>query len=254
MGRIERHRGVVVRVVKSGEASRAVDVLVEAGGVINCLARGAAKSKTRFVGALEPFTSGTFHLRHGKGRPTLEGVDDVRSRFEIARSVGAMAVASCACEWMLKTSRDAIDGPAQLRHLEILLDQAHEGTLDPAILLYSFETGLLRLAGVLPDITLCYECGKDFDASDVIGLCHGDGTFVHRGHGVEGAGMTMVEPDVRQVLTAIWTKDAAWCSRLKTTVRQRGLVGSVMGALLEHHFGFVVPSRSFALHVLAMRQ
>ncbi len=246
MARRESFRGVILRGFKSGEASRAIDILTETGSIFHCLARGAAKSKKRFIGCLEPFTSGTFQIHHGRGRPAVEAVDEVKSRFEIAKSVKAMAAASCACEWMLRTAGLHDEESEQLAFMEEFLDLVEQSDENVAALLFGFEMGLMALAGFLPDIRHCANCGKDFHGSDDVALCQQDGTFVHREHGYGKA----IEQDVRNLFVLLSSKSLSFCRRIKMGPRQKMGVAQVVGDLMGFHVGFIVKSRSFALQVI----
>ena len=246
MGRRESFQGVVLRGFKSGEASRAIDILTEEGRVVHCLARGAAKSKKRFIGCLEPFTSGRFQLHHGRGRPSVEAVDEVKSRFEIAKSVKAMAAASCACEWMLRTAGLHDEESSQLRFLVEFLDLVEESDENVAALLFGFELGLMALAGFLPDINHCTNCGESFKKSDNVSLSQMDGTFVHHEHGIG----KVIENDVRNLLSLLCSKSLPFCRRVKLGRRQKIGMAELIGDLMSYHVGFIVKSRGFALQVV----
>ena len=246
MGRRESFQGVVLRGFRTGEASRAIDILTHEGSVVHCVARGAAKSKKRFIGCLEPFTSGRFQLHHGRGRPTIEAVDDVKSRFGIAKSVKGMAAASCACEWMLKTAGLHDEESSQLVFLVQFLDLVEASDENVAALLFGFELGLMALAGFLPDINHCTNCGEIFDSRDEVSLSQLDGTFIHHEHGVGKS----IEQDVRNLLSLLCSKNLSFCRRVKMGRRQKIGVAELIGDLMSYHVGFVVKSRGFALQVV----
>ena len=92
MAALEKHRAIVLKRTKYGEADLILHLLTPQGGTVSCLARGALKSKRRFAGGIlepthyieivlrpSPRADGLGHLEEAK---LLDGFDQVRTSYE----------------------------------------------------------------------------------------------------------------------------------------------------------------------------
>lgn len=248
MGQFDRHRAVVLKVEGTGESSRVLHLLTEGAGLLQCVARGAAKSMRRFGGCLEPFTSGSFLLRRGcRGRPTLEAVDAVTSRFGISGSVGALALACCACEWVLRVVHGGDDGSEWLEDLEAVLDRASCPGSRLVSLLVWYEVKVLTRTGVMPDPDVCGLCGLTLGDGGGTLLASTDGVLVH---GLHGAGGAVVDEATRRILVTMVHRPLATVARLSMTAEQGRSALRVTELLAGHQIGFVPRSRGFAVSTL----
>lgn len=75
---------LILRTTPWREADLWVDALLKGRGRVRLLARGARRSKRRFLGLLEPGTRLLAQIREGRGLPTLEG-GDLRFAFNAVR-------------------------------------------------------------------------------------------------------------------------------------------------------------------------
>jgi DNA repair protein RecO (recombination protein O) len=248
MGKFDRHRAVVLKAEGTGESSRVLHLLTEDAGLVQCVARGAAKSMRRFGGCLEPFTSGTFLLRRGgRGRPTLEAVDGVVSRFGISASVGALAVACCASEWVLRVVHGGDDGREWVSDLEAVLDRVAVPGSPLSALLVWYEVRVLVRTGVMPDPAVCGVCGLTLGEGGGTLLASADGVLVH---GLHGAGGAVVDEATRRILVTMVERPLAMVARLSLTSDQARSLLKVTELLAGHQVGFVPRSRGFAVSTL----
>lgn len=248
MGQFDHHRAVVLKVEGTGESSRVLHLLTEDSGLLQCVARGAAKSVRRFGGCIEPFTSGSFLLRRGgRGRPTLEAVDGAVSRFGISSSVGALALACCACEWVLRVVHGGDDGREWVEDLERLLDLAAVPGSRLVALFVWYEVQVLTRTGVMPDPEVCGVCGLRLGEGGGTLLASADGVLVH---GLHGAGGAVVDEATRRILVTMVQRPLATVARLNLTAEQGRSALRVTELLAGHQIGFVPRSRGFAVHTL----
>lgn len=174
--------GVVVGGVDFGEADRIVRILGP-DGRFSAFAHGARKSRRRFAGALQPFTSIRAELGRARaaGVPTLVSVEVVRARLSLSADLGRLALASYACEL---SERLAPEGAATdlVSRLTRLLDDLLAADASPAKR-RAFELGLLDELGYRPEVGACVQCGG---AAPYLDLPRG-GTFcaAHRAGGRE---------------------------------------------------------------------
>lgn len=153
---------LVLRRIDYGEADRVVTLLCRDGGKLSALARGARRSKRRFVG-LELYARGVARLRPGRGELwTLEGFDVARGYPHLTLDVARVAHAAYGCELV----RELLPPhQTELRVFELLctLLALLDGgvALSPPAHLRAFELALLDALGFAPSFERCIACDAD---------------------------------------------------------------------------------------------
>ncbi|MDR0966503.1 MAG: DNA repair protein RecO [Myxococcales bacterium] len=138
-----------------GESDRILTLLTEERGKLSAFARGARKSRRRFVGVLEPFSLIQANLRSARGAlHTLEEASLVDGFDALRRDLGAMSRAAYACELARELCRDHAASPEFFSLLRAFLG----GSVDPVELM-RFELGALSLSGLRPHLDHCVQCG-----------------------------------------------------------------------------------------------
>lgn len=151
---------IVLRHLDYGEADRIVTLLTPDHGRLKGFARGARKSRKRFGPALEPFARVRLHWsRPASGElVTLKEAELVDLRAGLRRNLEAFALAAYGCELLEELLGASHEGAAAFTLLEAFL--AHldgGGSVRDARLLY--ELRLLNLAGYVPHLLHCSDCG-----------------------------------------------------------------------------------------------
>jgi len=166
MGRSVKTQAVVLRSMRLGEADRVLHIYTLDRGRIGAVAKGIRKTSSRFGARLEPLSHVDLMLHQGGGELlTVTGVELVRSHRLVREDGYRLNVGLIGAEAMLRLFSEQ-EGNA--RAFEALtkfldaLDEAEAGraprpALDPLIL--SFQLKLLWLAGYLPHLGSCAECG-----------------------------------------------------------------------------------------------
>ena len=167
-GRSVKTEAVVLRSLRFGEADRILHVYTQDRGRMGAIAKGARKTKSRFGGRLEPLSHVELVLHLGSGDlATVTGAALVRSHAPAREEPYRLAVGLIGAEAMLRLfpeqERSDRAFTALTRFLD-LLDElpAREGgrpELDPLGL--AFQLKLLWVAGYLPHLGSCAECGDD---------------------------------------------------------------------------------------------
>lgn len=160
---------IVLRHLDYGEADRIVTLLTPDHGRLKGFARGARKSRKRFGPALEPFARVRLHWsRPASGElVTLREAELVDLREGLRRNLEAFALAAYGCELLDELLGAGHEGAAAFDLLEAFL--AHLCTGAPvrdARLL--FELRLLRLAGYIPHLLHCSDCGGPLSGPAVV--------------------------------------------------------------------------------------
>jgi DNA repair protein RecO (recombination protein O) len=182
---------VVMRARAFGESDKIVTFLTRDLGKVTGIAKGAKRSKRRFVNVLEPFTLVSVQLRQ---RPSSDlafvaACELTDAHLSFARDLTKFAYASYLLELtdrMVRGREAGRDTYELVRDTLALLDGA---SAEPG-LLRVFELHLLRLSGYEPALDRCRRCGTPLAQLDTMyvhaaqsgvscGGCRGDGrTYV----------------------------------------------------------------------------
>jgi DNA repair protein RecO (recombination protein O) len=166
-GRAYSTEAVVLRTIRLGEADRVLHLYTEAHGRIGAVAKGVRKTKSRFGARLEPLSHVELVLHRGRGElQTVTAAQLVRSHRDAREDYYRFSVGMIAAEAMLRlfSEEEANERAftALTRFLDLLDSTPHVAdrpTLDPLGL--AFQLKLLWLAGYLPHVSACAECGAE---------------------------------------------------------------------------------------------
>src|ERR671938_517608 len=97
MAGLYKDEGVVLKTIKLGEADRIVTLFTRDNGKVRAVAKGVRKTRSRFGGRLEPFTTVSLLIHRGRSLDTITSADVVSSgravRADLARLSGAAVLA-----------------------------------------------------------------------------------------------------------------------------------------------------------------
>src|SRR5918911_179528 len=166
-GRSYSTEAVVLRSLRLGGADRVLHLYTEAHGRVGAVAKGVRKTMSRFGARLEPLSHVELVLHRGRGElETVTAAQLVRSHREARGDYYRFSVGMIGAEAMLRlfSEEEANERAftAVTRFLDLLDDAPHTSdrpTLDPLGL--AFQLKLLWLAGYLPHVTACAECGAE---------------------------------------------------------------------------------------------
>jgi DNA repair protein RecO (recombination protein O) len=158
---------VVLRSIRLGEADRVLHLYTAAHGRIGAVAKGVRKTMSRFGARLEPLSHVELVLHRGRGElQTVTAAQLVHSHREAREDYYRFSVGTIGSEAMLRLfseeEANARAFTALTRFLDLLDDAPHAAdrpALDPLGL--AFQLKLLWLAGYLPHLSGCAECGAE---------------------------------------------------------------------------------------------
>lgn len=101
-------KGIILAVYSQGEYGKRISLLSDHYGKITVFAQGAAKQKSKIIGAVRPFVCGTFTLAQGKGAWNLHGVEVMESFEEIPRCPEAVFLGTYFLEFASYFSEEGI--------------------------------------------------------------------------------------------------------------------------------------------------
>jgi DNA repair protein RecO (recombination protein O) len=167
-GRSIRTEAVVLRSIRFAEADRVLHLYTLGRGRVGAVAKGVRKTKSRFGARLEPLSHVELQLHQGTGElGTITGVDLIRPHARTREDPYRLGVGLVGAEAMLRLF-DEQEGNARAfealtRFLDLLDELPSRAGERPALdaLALSFQLKLLWLAGYLPHVTSCADCGSD---------------------------------------------------------------------------------------------
>jgi len=155
----------VLRSLRFAEADRILHLYTSERGRIGAIAKGVRKTKSRFGARLEPLSHVELMLHEGAGElQTVTGVDLRHTHRATREDPYRLNVGLIGAEAMLRLFGEPEPSPRAFTALERFLEALDEAepldsqpALDPLVL--SFQLKLLWVAGYLPHLTSCVECG-----------------------------------------------------------------------------------------------
>jgi DNA repair protein RecO (recombination protein O) len=150
---------VVVRTRAFGESDKIVTFLTRDLGKIAGIAKGARRSKRRFVNVLEPFThvDVTLRLRPGSDLAFVNACVLRDAPISLARDLMKFAYASYVLELTDRMVREREAGPDTYELVRDAIALLEGGEAEPGVL-RAFELHLLRLTGYEPELGHCRRC------------------------------------------------------------------------------------------------
>ena len=238
-GRTYTTEAVVLRSFRFGEADRVLHLYTLERGRVGAVAKGIRKTKSRFGARLEPLSHVELLLHAGSGElQTVTGVELRRSHRASREDNYRLGVGLIALETMLRLFPEPEPNPrafeALTRFLDLLDELESRALRRPQLdsLGLAFQLKLLWLAGYLPHLRTCAECGGEtpltaFSARAGGAVCAScaDGALPLSRDGLSGIGALLHRP-------------LAESSATPMTDRGAREILAVLTASYEFHGGF----------------
>lgn len=155
---------IVLRTYRLGEADKIVSLFTRQMGRIRAVASGAQRTKSRYGGALESMSYVRLWVfeRENRDLSRLNAVEILESFFDMQKDYATHIAAQFVVEVaeQLLPEREVNERAFRLL-LVVLRALKHFREIDRPLVY--FDYWILRLAGFLPDLTVCAECGRRFD-------------------------------------------------------------------------------------------
>lgn len=187
---------LVLRTYRLGEADRIVVFLTSDRGKKRGVAKGARRTRSRFLGALEPFTSVrvSYYEREHRDLVRVSDVETVRSPLA-ARDPESLNYVGYFAELMDEWAQEA-DPNERLYRLGASMVEAMALGAPIARLARYFEYWLLRLQGVYPPAIACHECAAGLE-DDGAWISAREGMFLCARCGGPGKGVRLSSLSIR---------------------------------------------------------
>jgi len=240
-GRAYSTEAVVLRSMRLGEADRVLHLYTAAHGRVGAVAKGVRRTMSRFGARLEPLSHVELVLHRGRGElETVTAAQLVRSHREAREDYYRFSVGMIAAEAMLRlfSEEEANERAfvALTRFLDLLDDEPHVADrpgLDPLGL--AFQLKLLWLAGYLPHVSACAECGAEGEPLVGYSTRAGGAVCARCAPATEALGLAS---DGLAGIEALLARPLADAAGLGLSERARRDVLRVVTASYEFHGGF----------------
>ena len=152
--------GLVLRQVRVGEADQILTLLTPDLGVISASAKGSLRLKNKLFSACGLFCYSEFTLTSGRSHYFVDSAQVRRVFHGLSRSIEGMGLAAYMAETAAALSPAPPEAEAQLRLLLNCLYLLGEQKRTPGQLKSIYELRAMTLAGYMPNLLACADCGK----------------------------------------------------------------------------------------------
>ncbi|MBI5235986.1 MAG: DNA repair protein RecO [Deltaproteobacteria bacterium] len=178
---------VVLNSVDYAESDRILTFFTREHGKLSGIAKGARRSKKRFVGKLDPASALKLNFFHNGAQDLvrIDGADLINGFSDVKSDIHRYSAACYLLELTSEMTREGQDLPAVYGLLSGFLSLMNAGASSEALMRF-FEIRLLDQVGLLPRFDSCASCGKGllesgaeaafrirFDSTRGGAICHG---------------------------------------------------------------------------------
>lgn len=159
--------GLIIREQQTGEDDRLVTLLTREYGIIRAFVRGAKRIKSKAQSATQLFAYGQYSIYRGKDAYSIDEAQPLEIFFDLRNDIESLSLAQYFCE--LAGELAPVEDEAEeflrliLNALHILMKNKKPQTQLKAIV----ELRLMCLAGYMPNLVACNDCGE-FDDGNML--------------------------------------------------------------------------------------
>ncbi len=184
---------IVLRSNDYSEADRILTLFTRTNGKLSAIAKGAKKSKRRFVGRLDLITCVEAMLFRNRSMEMVR-LDDARlidGYTELKADMERLGYASYMVELADEFTPPGEPNVTMFEHLKGFLGMLKGAESTESVARF-FEIRLLDIAGLMPHLTGCVSCRKDMIEERMSFVMDKGGLLCRgcRGQGIEGMGLS----------------------------------------------------------------
>ncbi len=154
-----RTQGLIIREQTVGESDRLVTVLTRDEGVVRAFARRAKNLKDSKSSATGLLCYSRLNLYKGRDKYIINDAFPIEVFFGLREDIGRLALAQYFCGLACEVVPEAVEAGEYLRLVLNALHFLSRGTRPPELLKPIVELRMLSLAGYMPDLVCCAQCG-----------------------------------------------------------------------------------------------
>lgn len=154
-------RGIIIKEVNTGEADKIVRIFSKSLGRISGSAKGARRTKSRFVASTQLLCYSDFVLFKGKEIYSINSADIIEPFYEIRNDIVKLTYTA----HILDLINDVVqENQPATRVLQLFLNTLHmlsKTDKSPELITRIFELRFLTILGYSPYVVDCMECGSE---------------------------------------------------------------------------------------------
>jgi len=229
---------VILRTRRIGDFHKGVSCLTPEFGVIDTVAYGAYRGKSRLSGITDPLTRVFFHLYYNPVKKMYKIVDArrIRSYNGIRENLDRYYGASLLSEIILKSYGGGGDFPslfALVSDAFSVLDECSTDKIDLAVIQFLWR--FMVLSGFRPELNSCSVCGRNIERPESLFLVEDENSFACRdcssGRGAEINGGSRKYLEHTGVLD--FTKAVGIGLERRTVMSLKGMMIRMIRGILE---------------------
>jgi len=159
---IRQDEAIILRTKDYRESDRLITFFSRSQGQLTGIAKGARRTKKRFVHTLEPLSHVliTYADKSSSGLVRIDASELKNVFIELRNEVARLGYASLCCEVVLEISPERQANPTLFILLYQYLEELERGG-EPENSSFLFLVRMLSLSGYAPNLLSCLRCGRD---------------------------------------------------------------------------------------------
>ena len=151
--------GMVLRVRASGDNDRLCTLLTDTHGMINAYARGARNMKNKNSTATSQFVYGNYELYRNKDYYIIDESQYEELYMGLRNDIVQLSVAQYLCQLAMECVSDEQPAQDYLTLMRAAFYYLSENNRPPMLIKAASEMRMISMAGYMPDLVMCHECG-----------------------------------------------------------------------------------------------
>lgn len=158
--RLLKTEAIVLKNNLIGETDKIATLFTKSYGKLQAVAKGARRSKSRFVNAIRPFIVANYVIFEGQNYYYIDQWELIEAYKNIEKDLVKFSVASYIAETINKILEENQKSERLYLFLKHSLKAVDELQIDPLIFISSYNLKLVSLLGYMPQLDNCVVCGK----------------------------------------------------------------------------------------------
>ncbi len=151
--------GIVLKVSQSGDSDRFCTILTDTHGVISAFAKGAKSMKNKNSTATAQFVYGSYELFRRRDHYFIDESQYEELYTGLRQDLFRLSVAQYLCQLTMELVPGEQPAGEYLPLMRAALWYLSENSRPPMLVKAAAEMRMLSMAGYMPDLVMCRECG-----------------------------------------------------------------------------------------------